>query len=385
MRVGFLGLGRLGLPIAAVLSQNHRVTGYDPDPSTAERLKVGHGWEVGLGEYLNDRIALAPSIDAATYDAEAIVVCVQTPHVKELDGTHDTDRRAPFDLYYVVNALAEVSSTAPIILMSTVLPGDCRKLDKLCQGPLIYAPAFPAMGTTVPDFLNPEFVLLGTDTGADGEMDAAWDLLENVVTTDSWFHAAWETAELTKMAYNTAIGTKLALANTVGWLADEVNADGGKVMEILATANRRITSEAYFRPGLGDGGACHPRDQIALSWMAQKHGVYDFFSNIIDQRSAHSEWVASVARLAAKTANLERVVILGAAYKADSTLTDGSPALLLANQTGWEIVESSPTEPCVIVVGVPHTEYATLDLSKHVVVDPWGICEGAVQVGRRPG
>ena len=378
MRVGFLGLGRLGLPIAAVLSQHHQVTGYDPDPTTVHRLELGHPWESGLGELLNDRIALVSSVDAATWDADVIVVCVQTPHGDELDGTIATSRREPFDLSYVEAALGEVSSDAPVVLMSTVLPGDCRKLDRLINASLIYAPAFPAMGTTVDDFMAPEFALAGT---AHGDDTPYLELMSPVYDGVQFHSVNWETAELTKMLYNTFIGAKLALANTAAWLGDAVGADGGQVMRILAGATRRITSPAYLEPGLGDGGACHPRDQIALSWLAQTHGVFDIFSSLIDQRLAHSEWIASKVR--AEAGDLD-IVILGAAYKAGSTLTDGSPAILLANQTGWPIVERPPTEPACIVIGVAHTVYKAMDLSQHRVIDPFGIIPGAIQVGRQP-
>lgn len=376
MRVGFLGLGRLGLPIAAILSQHHAVTGYDPDPTTAQRVKTGHSWEVGLGEYLNDRISLAGTVDAATFDADVIVVCVQTPHHPELDGTKDTDKRAPFDLSYVAKALGEIASSAPVVLMSTVLPGDTRRLARFVRGQMVYAPAFPAMGTTIRDLLNPEFLLMGGDQPATFTVQQLFSFIDApVYVTD------WETAELTKMLYNTFIGFKLALANTAAWLAHEAGADGGEVMRILSEANRRITSSAYLKPGLGDGGACHPRDQIALSWLADELDVFNIFDAVIDHRSAHSRWIADVV---AREAGDRNVVILGSAYKADSTLTDGSPAKLLANQTGWPLVERPPAEPSCIVIGVPHSAYQVMDFTGHVVVDPWGIVDGAVQPGRRP-
>lgn len=374
MRVGFLGLGRLGLPIAAVLSQHHEVSGYDPDPRTAERLKVGHPWEVGLAPYLG-KVGLASRAEDLS-DSDVVVVAVQTPHDPLLDGTHTTDVRAPFDTTYIEAALKSIGHGPPIVVMSTLLPGDCRRLAPLVSE-LIYSPQFIAMGSTVEDFLDPEFVLGGTE---DGELSKIIEaLLVWVIGPFDHFNCTWETAELAKMAYNTAIGMKLALANTVGWLADEVGADGGEVMRILGHAHNRITSPAYLSPGLGDGGACHPRDQLALSWLARQHGVYDLFSAIIDQRDAHSEWIAEIA---------ERYdpepFILGAAYKANSSLIDGSPALLLANQTGWDIGEELPDDPRTVIIGVPHDEYRTMDFTGHTVIDPWGIVPGSIQPGRRP-
>lgn len=375
MRVGFLGLGRLGLPIAAVLSQHHEVSGYDPDPRTAERLKVGHPWEVGLAPYLG-KISLA-SRPEDLVASDVVVVAVQTPHDPLLDGTHTTDMRAPFDTTYLEAALKSVGHGPPIVVMSTLLPGDCRRLAPLVSE-LIYCPQFIAMGSTVEDFLYPEFVLMGM--GGRNAEGLVWDLLLPILDHGTpGFVETWETAELAKMAYNTAIGMKLALANTVGWLADEAGADGGEVMRILGHAHNRITSPAYLQPGLGDGGACHPRDQLALSWLARQHKVYDLFSAIIDQRDAHSEWIAEIA---------ERYdpepFILGAAYKANSSLIDGSPALLLANQTGWEIGEELPDEPRTVIIGVPHDEYRTMDFTGHTVIDPWGIVPGSIQPGRRP-
>lgn len=356
MRVAFLGLGRLGLPVAAVLSQHHAVVGYDPAPSTAERLEVGHPWEVGLGELLGN-IRLAETREEATFDADVAVICVPTPHQPELDGTWETDMRAPFDLTYLREALTGLE--VPVVVMSTVLPGDCARLSSLVSS-LTYNPQFPAMGTTIADITNPEFILSA------GPFDVA-SLWGPIVGMARYFRVGYETAELAKMAYNTFIGAKIGLANTVAWIAENCGADGPAVMDILASAGRRITSSAYMRPGLGDGGACHPRDQIALSWLAREKGVYDLFGALIEQRYAHSRWIADKA----SDYPTLPVVILGAEYKADSVLTDGSAALLLSHQTGWPIVDELPTEPHVIIIGVPHTRYETWDFSGHTVINPW--------------
>lgn len=374
MRVGFLGLGRLGLPIAAVLSQHHPVTGYDPDPGTASRLVMGHPWEEGLTEYLGE-VALAGSATAAVIDADVVVVCVQTPHDPVLDGTSETPRREPFDLSYVEAALRSVGQNGPpVVVMSTVLPGDCRRLAPLVSD-LIYSPAFPAMGTTVQDVLDPEFIIYA---GSKGLVEKLWGFVNAPVVRC----ANWETAELAKLAYNTAIGAKIGLANTVAWIADAVGADGGEVMDVLTRAKRRIISPAYLSPGLGDGGACHPRDQLAMSYLARREGVYDWFGDLIDQRAAHSRWIASV--VTEVNPGLP-YWILGSAYKRDSPLRDGSPALLLANQTGWFISDLLPETPHCVIVGIDHSEYESLTLPEgSVVVDPWGIVTSNVLVVR-PG
>jgi len=75
----------------------------------------------------------------------------------------------------------------------------------------------------------------------------------------------WDSAELAKVCYNTALTVKLAIANTVAMFCDALpGADCDEVMGAVKLATRRVCSPAYFLSGMGDGGSCHPRDNIAL-------------------------------------------------------------------------------------------------------------------------
>lgn len=380
MNVAWFGLGKLGLPFASLVGEHHQVKGVDPAPGVEDRLRFGHRWEAGMDDYLG-RVKLTSVWDALT-DADVAVVCVQTPHEPELDGTHATGKRAPFETLHLERCLRQVGYSLPVVVVSTVLPGTCRSLAPLVSE-LVYAPAFPAMGTVIEDIQNPEFVLVGTSDGSHVLPSRMGDLFDPVVGDAPWFNFTWETAELAKLAYNTMIGMKLAAANTVGWLADSVGADGGQVMEILSAATRRITSAAYMKPGLGDGGPCHPRDLYAMSWLARYHGVYDLYTALIDQREAHSDWIASTALDIQNSMSIHMpIVILGGAYKPESTLDEGSPARLLANQTGWPIVEAIQ-RPSIIVIGVPHAKYQMMRFpDQSIVIDPWGVVPGALQPGR---
>lgn len=378
MNVAWFGLGKLGLPYASLIGEHHTVKGVDPAPDIGERLRLGHRWETGLDGLLGNVQLSSPW--AALEDADIAVVCVQTPHAPELDGTHVTSERAPFDTSHLEACLRQIGPGIPVVVVSTVLPGTCRTLAPLVSE-LVYSPAFPAMGTVIEDILNPEFVLTGTQDGHAAPI--VGELLTPIVGSAPWFNVSWETAELAKLAYNTMVGIKLAAANTVGWLAEQVGADGGQVQDILKTATRRIVSPAYMTPGLGDGGACHPRDLYAMSWLARYHGVYDLYTGLVDQRVAHSDWIGTIALDVQNESSVHLpIVILGGAYKAESTLTDGSPARLLSNQTGWPIVETVQ-RPSIIVIGVPHSRYELMRFPEgSIVVDPWGIIPGAIHPGR---
>src|SRR4029079_8006110 len=158
-----------------------------------------------------------------------------------------------------------------VAVVSTVLPGTMRRSVMPVASPLLglcYNPSFVAMGTTMRDFLHPEFVLLGAD-----DLISAQKLEAFYATiTDAPIHRmSVESAEITKLAYNTYIGMKIGFANTVMEICHKIpGANVNDVTAALKTAHHRLISPAYLDGGMGDGGGCHPRDNIAMSWLAQQ-------------------------------------------------------------------------------------------------------------------
>ena len=136
-------------------------------------------------------------------------------------------------------------------------------------------------------------------------------------------------AELTKVAYNAAIGYSSVLANGIAELSEAVGADCDDVMGTLQLATDRLVSDRYMKPGMGDGGGRHPRDQIALSWLAKECDLYyDPFGKIIRAREAHAEWLADIWSAESTESGLP-MIMLGLAYKPNSNLTTGSHARLV--------------------------------------------------------
>jgi UDPglucose 6-dehydrogenase len=152
---------------------------------------------------------------------------------------------------------------------------------------------------------------------------------------------------------------------------------------------------------MGDGGPCHPRDNIALSWLSGEVGLsHDIFGDIMTARERQAEWLAD---LIAERADGLPVVLLGKAFKPESHLTDGSPARLLAaileeRGMGFEHHDGHvdgpgkpPAEraPSLFFVATRHREYEeTRFPAGSVVLDPWGCIrdqEGVevVRIGRR--
>jgi len=335
MRVGFIGLGKLGLPVAlAVEAAGHEVSGWDASEAVRDYIQRRElpyreeGAQELLNESLIPKILMGPSHLAEW--ADLVFLAVQTPHQPEFEGTTRLPKeRADFDYSYLARAISSVldkTEAKTIVVISTVLPGTierlCGKTDRI-----LYNPFFIAMGTTIPDFRNPEFVLVGTDGAHPGVLRDFYATIHDRPV----FVTTIKTAELTKVAYNTFIGLKIAFANTMMELCEKTGADVDDLVDALSLADKRLLSPAYLRGGMGDGGGCHPRDNIALSWLAREHNLsYDLFEALMECREKQTQWLAEMIA-AYHASDWDDVEILGRAYKPETNLTVGSPATLLSN------------------------------------------------------
>ena len=416
MRLGWIGLGKLGLTCALAMEKHggHHIVGYDPSPRPQQILnrQVPPPEEAGIEELLNgSRMILAPSPSDVVAASEGIVmVSVQTPHDPRYGGeTPIIDEPVDFEYGYLIQAVRDVAQAAEaqdkqitLVVISTMLPGTTRAyLAPLC-GPnvrLVYGPYFIAMSTTVQDFLHPEFALLGSDDA--GAVADIADLYRTV--HDRPVHAvSIESAELTKVAYNCFISMKIVFANMVMEICQKTGADCDQVADGLALATDRITSPAYMRGGMGDSGACHPRDNQAMSWLAQRLDLsVDLMGYVSDAREQQSAWLADLVEHWHRMSGLP-ICILGKAYKPNVSLVNGSAGLLLAHQLRardldvehWDPhVDSggtfAPDEPGVIVIATRHDAFLHLRLPPgSVVIDPHGYMPDqsgvtTIRVGRK--
>jgi UDPglucose 6-dehydrogenase len=395
MRVGFVGLGKLGLSTAlAVEKSGHEVFGCDTDPNIASILESRRlpYREDNAQELLNKSNVQLKDMKTVVKEAELLFVTIQTPHLPKYEGiTRLPEERVDFDYQYLIAGMKKLSAIVEslgqdriTVIVSTVLPGTIRREIKpvLCDHiKLCYNPFFIAMGTTVHDFLHPEFVLFGED-----DIKAA-DVAEEFYKTihdAPFFRTSLENAELIKVLYNTFISSKIAFANTVMEMCHHLpGTNPDQVTKALGLADQRIISTAYMSGGMGDGGGCHPRDNIALSHISRKLGMsYDWFENIMMQRERQTDWLVDLIE---QEQNDLQVVILGTAFKAESNITTGSPALLLkalleergipSLQWDPQIDDEATTpddKPSCYFVATKHEYFIKFAFPKgSVVLDPW--------------
>lgn len=377
--VGWLGLGKLGLPCAnALASCGHDVTGYDPFPPEDPGLvKPGS---------LADVVAATDGL---------VLVCVQTPHHAAYGGEQPMPAEPKdFDYSALIQAVRDLAAEAKrqgrqitAVVISTVLPGTTRtRLAPLLRGSgvrLVYGPYFPAMGTEREDFLNPEFQLLGSDDDEALEQAAA---LYRTVHDRPLRTVSIESAELAKVAYNCFISMKIVYANMLAEICDATGADVDEVTGTLALATRRLLSPAYLTAGMGDGGYCHPRDNIAMSWLAGRIGLSaDLMGFVSQAREDQSMRLADLVKAQADLTGLP-VYLLGKSFKPGIAMTGGSPALLLGAHLRSLGVDYGSVDPYtddawpafevprIYVIATAHPQWADLHLpAGSVVIDPHGM------------
>jgi UDPglucose 6-dehydrogenase len=168
-------------------------------------------------------------------------------------------------------------------------------------------------------------------------------------------------------------------------ICHKTGADVDSVSDAMSLATDRLISSKYLRGGMGDGGGCHPRDNIALSWLAQKLNLsHDIFNNLMLARENQTGWFADLIEDARKKYKLP-IIILGKSFKSETNLTIGSPAILLANILRERKIPFSHYEPhlgetiatnkkrAIYFLGTKHDVFKNYKFAKgSLIFDPFG-------------
>lgn len=324
MNVGFIGIGKLGMACAETMASKHNVTGYDIYPKTSDRIKI------------------VTSLEQAVVGQDLIFVAVQTPHDPVYGGeqpiTHLPNK--DFDYTVVNQILADINHYADkkqlVVLISTVLPGTTRRelRNNITNARFIYNPYLIAMGSVEWDMVNPEMVMIGTEDGSEtGDARELIDFYCTIMQNDPrYVVGTWDEVECIKVFYNTFISAKIGLVNMIQDVAvrqGNINVD--VVTDALARSTMRIMGPKYMTAGMGDAGPCHPRDNIALRYLAEKLDLgYDIFDTIM---SAREQQARNLANFVCQyyNANPMPVYIHGKAYKPGVAYLEGSYSLLVGH------------------------------------------------------
>jgi UDPglucose 6-dehydrogenase len=342
LKVAVIGLGKLGLPLAAVLAEaGNEVFAYDANPDLVSQLKSDTFFssEPKLMEILRSfrsNIFFVDSIQDAVHKSELSFIIVPTPSMS--DGN--------FDNKLVMKVLEEISDAIKvkdefhvIDVVSTVMPGSCNDefipLLELRSGKtlnidfgLCYNPEFIALGSVVKNMLQPDMHLIGASNTRSGEtLERALKSVtgENVPSRIMNL----KEAELVKISVNNFVTTKISFANMLMQISDRL---GGIDIDVVTDAiglDSRI-GRKYLKGGTSFGGPCFPRDTRAMSTLLSK---LDLSTAIPESTSLvnhkHNEFL--VDKVLVHVEDAMEVGLIGFSYKPDTSVYEESTGIKLAD------------------------------------------------------
>jgi UDP-N-acetyl-D-glucosamine dehydrogenase len=333
MRIGIIGLGYVGLPLAVAFAEaDHDVVCFDVDRRKIEALEAGHSYIEDISDETLAPIQerLHPTSQTSELaPCDAVIICVPTPL---------TSAREP-DLTYLVSAGTSLSQVLRqgqlVVLESTTYPGTTReRLAPILEESglktgedyhLAFSPERIDPGRT--DYTvrtTPKLVGGMTEACTERARALYAEICETVVVLSTP-----ETAELSKLLENIFRSVNIALVNELAQLCDRLGID---VWEVVDAASTKPFGFMRFDPGPGMGGHCLPVDPFYLAFKAREHDFYPEFIELAGkvnqaQPSFCVERIERALNSARKPVNGSRVLILGVSYKGGVGDTRESPAL----------------------------------------------------------
>ncbi len=314
--IGVIGVGWVGLVTAVCFAEmGHEIYCRDIDAAKIGLLDRGEVpiHEPGLKALLerhSDRIHFSTEMDDVLANAKLLFVCVDTP------PTYSGD--ANLSRVDAVVSELEAERGHALVMKSTVPVGTGRAVERRLaeagkQVAYVSNPEFLKEGSAVEDFMNPDRVVIGGDTGSeDGAADAVAKLYEPlgcpIVRTDV------ASAEMIKLASNAFLATKISFINEIANVCEEVEADVKEVADGMGLDQR--IGPKFLSAGIGYGGSCFPKDVSALKQLAGNSGYhFQLLHSVIEVNELQKRRVVRKLKKHLKTLVGKRIALLGLAFK----------------------------------------------------------------------
>ena len=349
MNIVIVGTGYVGLVTGVGFAeQGHRVSFIDLDSKKINKLanKELPFFEPGLDEYFSKeenftRMSFHENYTGLNWDETDIVfICVQTPNNLETNSV---------DTKFLESAITEISKLEnqdiTITVKSTIPP---YEIENVCNNVgydrnlLTFNPEFLREGNAVYDFFNPDRVVIG---GLNQEKIKKLEQLYSsynaeIIITDPI------SSQLIKYLANTYLPMRLSFANEATRLAEYSNANLQDVLKGVGL-DSRIGSH-YFRPSPSWGGSCFPKDLIEVNNFYNKNKLnLPLISNIIESNDEHLKWTVNQLISLKQSNNLEKIYLVGAAFKEDTDDLRNSPTIDIFNQLNEMGVNTRIYDPMI--------------------------------------
>lgn len=398
-KIGLFGLGKLGLPLALILSQYYKVYGIDVDKEKVRNLKKGISpfFEPKMDEYLKNNIDNIEFQYVDEYDInnfDIAIILVNTP----------SNSHGEFSNKYIFDVIENVSEQLKksnkkdflFVLSSTVMPGSHVKIideiERISDKELnkdfgfVYIPDLVALGNVIQDFENPDLLILGESESKYGTI--AHEIYSKFIKNNSpCVKMSLIESEITKVSLNAFITMKISFANFIGNISEKYNCNPNNITKALGY-DRRI-SPHYIKSGLAFGGTCFPRDTWAFIKMSESLGLD---ASHIKATQKINENQNDILFEKVSSYKNKKIGIYGLSFKPNTVVTTESPGYILYEKllsknydvTFYdELIENKYSEigihkfidDCEVIV-FTHNLKLDIDnsqLSKKIVINPWKI------------
>lgn len=355
--ISIIGLGKLGSSmVAAFASKSHKVIGVDIDSEKVRLMNEAKPpvFEPHLAEYLEnnkERISAVQDYESAILNSEITFVILPTP----------SNEKGGFSNKYLIECakeigknLAKKSSYHLVVFRSTVIPGSHQEeilpileqySGKKC-GPdfgFCLNPEFVALGTVIKNILFPDFVLIGeADSVSGGNLEKFYQGICGPEALIKRMNIV--NAEITKIALNTYVTTKISFSNMLAELCEKI--PGANIDVITDTlGNDKRIGHKYLKGALGYAGPCFYRDNKALIFTGQKFGLASMpLAKVTDEINDHQ-----IGRVVEKVLSYlpekGKVAVLGLTYKPDTNFVEPSQALEIAKNLAEKGISVNVYDP----------------------------------------
>jgi len=316
MNVAIFGLGKIGSTMAIVFAKHgHDVCGVDVESNVVEAMSRGRSpfphepfHRELTGKYRERMFLTTDFREALKQKAEIIFIIVPTLSLKS----------GSYSLGYINRVAKQLKGTESLVVVnSTVMPGHGEEIQRKIgvKGGYCYNPLFVAMGNLIEHMEKPDLVLIGESDSESGEqLENFWrTIVEEEVFINRMNVVS---AELFKLFYNIIATTKISLVNILTEMCQKTpGVDIQKILEGLRQSKRTFSPTLFFRPGLGYGGPCFPRDNKAFTYHAKKVGSSSAISRAVDKVNEH-QIIRTLKEIQGRIKPGMSVGFLGITYKA---------------------------------------------------------------------
>jgi UDPglucose 6-dehydrogenase len=334
MKVAVIGLGKLGLPLAAIYGEsNHTVYAFDSNLALMESLKSQTLTfnEPGLDALLNKnrkQINYETDFSNLVQESEIISIIVPTPsHSGKFSNEIILDV-----LSHLADELKKTNKYKLINIVSTVMPGSCEeyfvplieeKSKKICgvDFGLCYSPEFIALGSVISNLQRPDMILIGANEKKSAILLEEFSRTIVLEKNPSIMTLSLSEAEIVKIAVNNFVTMKISFANMINQLSSYFP-DTNSALILKAIGMDSRVGNAYLNPGTPYGGPCFPRDTVALSNVFKGKIKNDLPNLIANFNIEYSEFL--FGRIEDLCKGKKTIGIIGVTYKSDTSVIEES-------------------------------------------------------------